>query len=297
MERRTSPPVSFESAYTSLLASQFELKAKLSLLYRENRRLRALLASVPASSIPISTLDLRTDKDAAQLENLVDPSEQEDYDSGKINAETFNEKRVLGAIEIDCASLEDEIEVMEKENETLRKKERQREARKGWWKGGKEMAGLEEDEDEDGEKVGGVSSSEVIDFGFEGGKKVMSGVEGKACRWMPGLGSDGEDEVVENREDEEKEMAAIREKLKKLSKGIAGIEKSKITVEDVKDGFKTPKESAKNGGAAAGVGVPGAWGSKSTAETVKEKEEEITASDLVEKSDEGAQNSSDSPGN
>ncbi|KAL8760816.1 MAG: hypothetical protein Q9184_003020 [Pyrenodesmia sp. 2 TL-2023] len=290
------PPPTFASAYATLLASQSELKASLSLLYRENRRLRALLASVPESSIPISTLDVRDDKDAPQLKNLVDPSEQDDYDSGKMDAETFNGRRILGAIEIDCESLGDEIEVMEKENEMLRKKEREREAKKGSWKGGKETVGLEEEKDKEGEKVGGLSSSDVIDFGFEGGKKVMSDVEGKACRQMPALGLDGEDEVVGSAEDEEKEMAAIRAKLKKLTKGVAGVEKNKITTEDVEDELKTLEENAKDGGAAADTGVLGAGGSKSTAETEKEKEEEISASDQSGESGKSAQNESDSPG-
>ncbi|KAL8898911.1 MAG: hypothetical protein Q9207_006463 [Kuettlingeria erythrocarpa] len=279
MTKPSSSPPTFESAYPGLLFTQAALKDQLALLFRENRRLRALLADIPASSIPIAELDNRVNKNAPQLKTLVDPADLEAYEDGKMDAETFNGRKILGAMDIDCVSLEGEIEEMEEDNERMRRKVRRREQkRRGEWKGGDNIVDMVEDaEDEvDEKKVERVPGEEVIDFGFEGGKKVSSGVERNGVRGLTGMGSgeEEEDEVVGSEQGQEKEMAAIREKLRKVAKAVAGVEKDKITMEDVEEKLKNLERSLED---VDDAGASRAEECKTTDQKVKEMEEELVA--------------------
>ncbi|KAI4182034.1 MAG: hypothetical protein LQ346_006659, partial [Caloplaca aetnensis] len=136
---------------------------------------------------------------------------------------------------------------------------------------------VEEEEDvEDEENGRKVPGEDVIDFGFEGGKKVSSGVERKGGRGVTRMGSEEEEEeVVGSGEGEEQEMAAIREKLRKVAKGVAGLEKDKVTMGDVEEKLRTLEQSPKDDDVDAGASR--AEGCETTDQGVKEMKEELMA--------------------
>ncbi|KAI4127507.1 MAG: hypothetical protein LQ338_003165 [Usnochroma carphineum] len=117
----------FMRHYTHLLALQTEYKHHLAHLYRENRRLRALYTNMPESSIPIDVLDVRANKNAPRMQDLVSPGDEEEGEDGRgVDYEILNARRILGSIDIDVNSMDDEIKKLEYDNrrvgEWLRRK-------------------------------------------------------------------------------------------------------------------------------------------------------------------------------
>lgn len=106
----------FMRLYNPLLAEQTLLKTRLASLFCENRRVRALFYKIPESDISIDSLDFRENKNAPQLKDLLSPGDSDEAKEGKERDEwLLNNKKILGAIEIDIASMEDEIKALEKD--------------------------------------------------------------------------------------------------------------------------------------------------------------------------------------
>ncbi|KAI4144628.1 MAG: hypothetical protein LQ341_002616 [Variospora aurantia] len=115
---RAEQETEYNRQYDVLTSYQAEYKTRLAALYRESRLLRALEQKVPPSAIPASDLDPRPNKNAPFIKDLISPGEDSDSgeEEGKLDNWTLNWKRVLGGLEIDVDSLDDEMDLVEKDN-------------------------------------------------------------------------------------------------------------------------------------------------------------------------------------
>ncbi|KAL8933474.1 MAG: hypothetical protein Q9211_005764 [Gyalolechia sp. 1 TL-2023] len=117
----------FEDEYNKLFAVQASLKNKLAPLFREHRRLRAILLRVPESSISIDDIDVRGHihkpppnmHDFLRWRPLANSSSDEN-EYKPINLKLRNKLRLLHAMEFDICSMEMEIGELEWRNRVLR---------------------------------------------------------------------------------------------------------------------------------------------------------------------------------
>ncbi|KAL8959282.1 MAG: hypothetical protein Q9193_003827 [Seirophora villosa] len=163
---RAKQEAEFNRQYDLLVTFQAKCKTHLATLYRESRRLHALDKRVPEASIPDEDLDPRPNKFAPSLHGLVSPGDSSS-DSGEEegkqpDAWTLNWKRVIGAVEIDMNSLEDEIDMVGEENRKMRERLKKREVALrllGRWGNGGNVVdlqgekGMKDVQQEEGEKV------------------------------------------------------------------------------------------------------------------------------------------------
>ncbi|KAI4096245.1 MAG: hypothetical protein LQ344_001071 [Seirophora lacunosa] len=173
---RAKQEAEFNRQYDLLVTFQAKCKTHLAALYRESRRLHALDKKVPEASVPDEDLDPRPNKFAPSLKDLVSPGDSSS-DSGEEegkqpDAWTLNWKRVLGAVDIDVNSLEDEIDMVEEENWKMRARLKKREVALrllGRWGKGGNVVDLEGEAEEKGTQ----------DVQQEKGAKVIEGSNGQ----------------------------------------------------------------------------------------------------------------------
>ena len=109
----------FEREYDRLFGIQTQLKEHLAKLYIEHRRLCAKYNKIPESQITNEDIDVRSNKDAPKMENLLPVGSSGDGKPPK-DERTLNRLRILGAIDIDINSLDDECEELERRNERIK---------------------------------------------------------------------------------------------------------------------------------------------------------------------------------
>ncbi|KAL9009293.1 MAG: hypothetical protein Q9173_005666 [Seirophora scorigena] len=167
---RAKQEAEYNRQYDLLVTFQAKCKTRLAALYRESRRLHALDQKVPPAAIPDEDLDPRPNKFAPSLSDLISPgdnSSDSGEEEGKEQDEwTLNWKRVLGAIEIDVNSLEDEIEMVEEENRKMRARVRKKEVAVrlfGRWGKGGNVVDLESEAEEKGTKDVQQEGAKVIE--------------------------------------------------------------------------------------------------------------------------------------
>ncbi|KAL8722324.1 MAG: hypothetical protein Q9225_001172 [Loekoesia sp. 1 TL-2023] len=112
----------FDRDYNHFSTIQTKLKINLATLYAENRRLRSIFLKVPESEITNDDIDPRENRNAPKMKDLL-PLENNSSDSDEnkqVDGSKLNQMRLLGAMEIDINSLEDEIRELERRNQRIR---------------------------------------------------------------------------------------------------------------------------------------------------------------------------------